>query len=182
MGVPMSGRVFTWLHLSDLHVGQSGQTWLWPTVKNALFNDLRSLVTKTGAIDLIIFSGDLTQKGQPEEFDRLDIILREILEVLKELGCEPPILPVPGNHDLVRPSKSKATTMLLKRWWDEPAARESFWEEGSELYSAVLEPFEAYKAWLKKHLRRQKGLQIKEGLISGDVACAVKSDGARIGS
>uniref|UniRef100_UPI0019810BEB metallophosphoesterase n=1 Tax=Pseudomonas viridiflava TaxID=33069 RepID=UPI0019810BEB len=75
-------KVFIWLHLSDLHVGQKGQSWLWPNVKTIFLEDLAALLHEIGTIDAVIFSGDLTQKGSVEEYTALTAVLEEIWGVL----------------------------------------------------------------------------------------------------
>ena len=62
---------FTWLHLTDLHAGMPNQEWLWPTLKHELYKDLRKVHSLSGDWDLVIFSGDLTQRGTREDFDKL---------------------------------------------------------------------------------------------------------------
>ncbi len=55
------GVEFNVIHLSDLHMGVTGQKWMWPTFKTIFFNDLKQQYEKTGPWDLVIFSGDLTE-------------------------------------------------------------------------------------------------------------------------
>ena len=59
---------FTWLHLTDLHVGMANQDWLWPTLKTLLLDDIEKLHAVTGDWDLVVFSGDLTQRGAKNEW------------------------------------------------------------------------------------------------------------------
>ena len=137
-------RTFTWLHLSDLHVGMTDQNWLWPSVKHAFLNDLRTLVPRVGGLDLVVFSGDLTQRADLKEFAKLDEVLREIRDTLSEAGCESPILVVPGNHDLTRPRDKSSASILLNRWWEEPDARESFWKNNSDMSRLVKRAFKPF--------------------------------------
>jgi hypothetical protein len=39
---------FSWLHLTDLHFGQSNHGPLWPNVREAFFNDLKHLHQNAG--------------------------------------------------------------------------------------------------------------------------------------
>jgi 3',5'-cyclic AMP phosphodiesterase CpdA len=72
----------TILHLSDLHFG-----WpLRPAVASQLLKEAHAL-----APDLVILSGDLTQRGLPHQF----IAARRWLD-----GLARPLLVVPGNHDV----------------------------------------------------------------------------------
>jgi 3',5'-cyclic AMP phosphodiesterase CpdA len=42
------------------------------------------------AIDLVVATGDLVNDGAPAQYDRLEALLA---------GLEPPVIPIPGNHD-----------------------------------------------------------------------------------
>ncbi len=68
-------------HISDLHFGRIDEE-----VVEALLADLRSL-----GPDLIVVSGDLTQRGHRHQF-------REARAFLDRLSA--PYLVVPGNHDI----------------------------------------------------------------------------------
>ncbi len=81
-----------------------------------------------------MFTGDLTQKGEKEEFDKFDDILSE---VWKEFDNNPLLLVVPGNHDLVRPPKLNAAAKLLKNW-DDPEMINEFCTEKNSEYRDVL--------------------------------------------
>lgn len=71
------------VHISDLHFGHHD-----PVVSASLGADLRSQRP-----DLVIASGDFTQRGTPAEFEMAH-------EFLGALGA--PVFAVPGNHDLGR--------------------------------------------------------------------------------
>lgn len=69
-------------HLSDLHFGRTA-----PDVVPALLADMQAQ-----SIDLVVISGDLTQRARPGEFAEA----RAFLDALRV-----PCLVVPGNHDVV---------------------------------------------------------------------------------
>jgi len=71
----------TIVHLSDLHFGR---------VYPELLAPLRALVHKV-APDVVVVSGDLTQRAKSEEFEQA----RAFLDTLPE-----PQIVVPGNHDI----------------------------------------------------------------------------------
>lgn len=70
------------VHVSDLHAGTREE----PRVEE----DLRALVA-TAEPELVVASGDLTHRNRPAEHARAAALLRS-------LG--PPLLVVPGNHDI----------------------------------------------------------------------------------
>jgi len=71
----------TLVHLSDLHFGR---------VDHALLGPLRELVERIAA-DVVVISGDLTQRAREEEFEEA----RAFLDSLPG-----PQIVVPGNHDI----------------------------------------------------------------------------------
>lgn len=71
----------TLVHLSDLHFGR---------VDHALLGPLRELVERIAA-DVVVISGDLTQRAREEEFEAA----RAFLDSLPG-----PQIVVPGNHDI----------------------------------------------------------------------------------
>lgn len=91
----------TWLHLSDFHAGQRSAGAVWPAIDPCFEQDLRTMATRLGPPDLVLFTGDLAFGGAAEEFERVD----ELLERIRGwLGVdELPMFAVPGNHDLPRP-------------------------------------------------------------------------------
>jgi len=172
------------IHLSDLHVGMSPQGWMWPTVKKAFLEDLRRLLGKTGAVNLVIFSGDLTQTGATEEYEALTQILQEIWDVMRVCGSDPWLFPVPGNHDLVRPRTSAAAFKALSRWWNDGELREDFWREGddNEYQALVEEAFAHYEAWTESLSKASIRLpDLKSGRLPGDACTCVTIGEARIG-
>jgi len=70
------------IHVSDLHVGAREERPVEPA--------LRALVERISP-DLILATGDLTHRGRPAEHERAAAFLR---------GLGPPVLAVPGNHDI----------------------------------------------------------------------------------
>lgn len=69
-------------HLSDLHFGRISH----PGVVDALVNEVNERT-----VDLVVMSGDLTQRARPSEFEAA----RETLEAIQA-----PTIVVPGNHDI----------------------------------------------------------------------------------
>lgn len=106
-----------WLHLTDLHQGLKPQDWLWPSVRDDFYRDLEILHEKSGPWDVVLFTGDLTNTGSKDEFQKLDETLSDLWQTLRSLGSNPVLLPIPGNHDLVRPSATSSAVMALTRLW-----------------------------------------------------------------
>lgn len=74
---------FSVLHLSDLHFGR---------VKYETLQSLKDFIThRPEKLDLVILTGDLTQRAKKEQFV-------EARQFLESLPC--PVFVVPGNHDV----------------------------------------------------------------------------------
>ena len=79
-------------HLSDIHFGRIA----YPEIVAALVAEVNAL-----AVDLVVVSGDLTQRARPGQFE-------EAVTMLDAFTA--PVLVVPGNHDVYA-------------WWHRPFLR-----------------------------------------------------------
>jgi predicted MPP superfamily phosphohydrolase len=176
-------ETFTWLHLTDLHVGITNQNWLWPSVKQALLDDLRKLSVRIGAIDLVIFSGDLTQGGTIEQFLELDKVFNEIWSFFAELGMKPQLFVVPGNHDVQRPSKLSPELLVLKSWWSFPIIHEEFFTDLLNPYKKTVDGlFVNYVDWLER--TRSSNIPVANsthGWLPGDQSITLKKGALSVG-
>src|SRR5579872_6304870 len=159
--------VLNWLHLTDLHQGMTDQDWLWPTTRRALFDDLAKVHDHAGPWDLVLFTGDLTQRGSSDEFKRLENTLGDLWDHLDDLGSHPLLLAVPGNHDLVRPDPEDPTTVLLGDWTTKANVRDAFWKPGSKYQQPIHDAFAAYQAFWDRAAHRPAA-GVVAGLLPGD--------------
>jgi predicted MPP superfamily phosphohydrolase len=174
---------FTWLHLSDLHVGMSVHPTLWPNIKQEFYKDIALLHEQTGNWEVVIFSGDLTQKGSVEEYQDLLRILSELWEVFRSLGFDPVFFHVPGNHDLVRPPKLTAEVMVLKGWWQNQEVQNDFWSNKKGQYRKIVQGAFANYEKFKEELK-STGIPLGEphlGEIPGDSSIVLKSNDLAVG-
>jgi len=164
------------LHLTDLHVGMVSQEWLWPTAKRALLEDLARLHDKVGGLDLVIFSGDLTQKAASDEYNKLNDVLGELWDLFKSHGSTPHFFPVPGNHDLARPKPMDPTALIMKKWCESPEVRHAFWQNDPQDYRKLIETaFSAYTNWLNDLSGGPIPLvQFSHGILPGDAVAEIK--------
>ena len=171
----------SWLHLTDLHRGMSAQSYLWPNIEKTFFEDLEALHDLCGPWDIILFSGDLVQKGAPEEFRKLDDTLRRLYEKLNDLGSDPVLLAVPGNHDLKRPPISDPTLSQLDKFNSDPSLRQEFWgSRKSPSRALVRKSFGSFGQWLKNHPFKRPH-SVTNGMLPGDFAAIVEKDDLRVG-
>ncbi|NML35188.1 metallophosphoesterase [Paraburkholderia antibiotica] len=175
-------KQISWLHLSDLHIGQSFQ-WLWPNFKAIFLDDIRRLTGEAGPIDLVVFSGDLTQRGDVKEFTTLSDELQDIWEELDKLGQRPLLFSVPGNHDLVRPAKNDARIKMLKQWAIDPDVSNEFWANSSNQYFNVVQAaFENYVHWYAG--LKDRGIPVPEyvtGRLPGDISSSIVINDVSVG-
>lgn len=95
---------YRWLHLTDIHFGCRGRAQ-WVQVVDDFEHSLNEWLGKIGGpIDLVLVSGDLTNRGLKAEFDGISTFFNRVLDRLtRHAGTRPLLIAVPGNHDLVRP-------------------------------------------------------------------------------
>lgn len=178
---PAPTRSLGFLHLSDLHQGMDAAHWLWPGVRQSFFKDLEAQYKKSGPWDVIFFTGDLTQRGSREEFEKLEQTLERVRKHLKDMGSSPQLLTVPGNHDLVRPAVN-APVRVLRHWKEDPELRNSFFESSSDLSrKAVAMAFEPYTQWVQRNAPFKNAVQRTEGLLPGDFSVSLVCNGLRLG-
>ena len=66
------------------------------------FDDLNILLKSNGSLDLVLFTGDLVQKGDASEYQkRLDEWLQKMWDLFSQIKLAPLLLAVPGNDDSV---------------------------------------------------------------------------------
>ncbi|MBI3269315.1 MAG: metallophosphoesterase [Planctomycetes bacterium] len=155
---------FSWLHLSDLHQGMTDQGRLWPTVQSVFLDDLAHVRAAVGPWDLVLFTGDLTQRGAPDEFTALGGTLDRIWRRFTELTASPLLLAVPGNHDLIRPNPKLPEVKVLNQLWGEASVRAEFWRDpASRERRVVAEAFAPYESWWddwRPAIATRRGLQV----------------------
>ncbi len=180
---------FTWLHLTDLHCGMRDQDWMYPTYRERWFQHLAKLYEKTGGQpwDLVLFTGDLVQKGTAEEFNKLNAILDALWQAFERIDPknQPKFLPVPGNHDLIRPTptnlKAKDPSLkLLLQWQEDREIQDEFWENPQSPYRKIInKAFRNYTDWFNNQPLIPKDLKL--GMLPGDFAYTLEKEGAKLG-
>jgi len=163
------------LHLTDFHQGLSnaGQPTFWQTIKAEFLADLpRVAKAMGGPIDLILFTGDLTQSGTPEQFVAFSATLQEIVEgaaaanlhlygkqfLHNQTEVEPIVLAVPGNHDL-RWLPDPRDAEPYAKYYDsanDESWRRGFWDNHSYRRTIINERFKDYSDWLDSWYARNR--------------------------
>ncbi|WP_434046697.1 MULTISPECIES: metallophosphoesterase family protein [Sorangium] len=171
-----------WLHLTDLHQGMGGTSWLWPNVMATLFDDLARLHDLCGPWDLVLFTGDLTQCGKEDEFKKLDATLDRLWRRFDQLGSQPRLITVPGNHDLERPKDLDPYVLALSQWHESPRLRDQVFDEKSDLgyrerLAKIFKPYTEWVASCRWHVLDRRKL----GLLPGDSSYSLSLHGLELG-
>ncbi len=171
-----------WLHLTDLHIGMNGQAPLWPNMEQQILDDLAYLRKEIGTWDLVLFTGDLTQKGTKEEFEAFEKHLLKLWDKFNAWGFEPKLLAVPGNHDLIRPSNATEPALItLLHNWNLEAVQTPFWENNDcpqrQLISTA---FDNFSQWWQ-HTAIPKPDTLSSGLLPGEWSATFTKDGLDLG-
>src|SRR6266496_3398894 len=161
---------FNWLHLTDLHLGMDGSRDLWPNVEETFFDDLQYLVDKVGPLDLVLFTGDLVQRGSIKEFEQVDRLLEKFWPEISKNGSKPKLLAVPGNHDLVRPKKLEDPALLiLMKLWNDPDVQKPFWDNPQSAQRKLVDKaFANYMQWWQTTQVPKPDVYSKEYMLPGD--------------
>lgn len=95
---------YRWLHLTDIHFGARGKAQ-WLQVVDDFERSLVEWLPRIGGpVDLVLVTGDLTNRALKPEFDGVSAFFdRTLRKIAEQQGVEPLLIAVPGNHDLVRP-------------------------------------------------------------------------------
>lgn len=180
MGTNSSTASFSWLHLSDLHYGHN-KPQFWPTVNEAIKKDLRYVVERSGPWDVVVFTGDLVQRGNDNLYTSFTKVLDDWWAFFRsELKCDPVLVTIPGNHDLVWQDSADTGVQQLLQYCDDESIRDEFWSPSGALRSTVEQAFESYSQWELKHTLPRPHT-VSQGLLPGDRAWVVESKGFRVG-
>lgn len=98
----MKNETLAWLHLSDWHHRRGKGTADRRVIRDKLLSDIkdrRNISAELQSLDFVIFSGDASFSGQESEFADAK---KTLFDPIKEELGGPPILFVPGNHDVDR--------------------------------------------------------------------------------
>lgn len=172
---------FSWLHFSDLHAGQKGTEERWGPIEDRLHEDLRRLYRKMSCAghagwDAVLFTGDIAFSGFAVDYGKVNTKLERLWELFGELGCDPVLIAIPGNHDAVQEQSVVARNLIR--------------EEVAELWSgenqaAVKKAFEDFGNWYSKWLelhKPPKSVSLRRvGRVPGDLAAMFAKDGLPVG-
>ncbi|HMV66800.1 MAG TPA: metallophosphoesterase, partial [Myxococcota bacterium] len=178
------------MHLTDLHVGQPREGGRVANIERELLADLKRVMTGSDplSIAVIFFSGDIAFRGVDSEYVRASAILGRVCEQVRrcneDLGAQHPmpiLVPVPGNHDLVRPRDPGDADAIRSAFQSRAAHSPPLWQSGQAGVRALVNAaFAPYAAWLDHHpLPFPPGR--RSGLLPGDLRASIARGGLSLG-
>lgn len=176
-------KQINWLHISDLHIGVERQDVLLPKIKHEFMKDIEQMLKKIGTLDIVFFTGDITQSGKKEEYNQASSFIYELWDIFKRSGSNPILICTPGNHDLVRPDKSKATVKVIRDYHKDEESRKLFWdniENGNEYIDLLENCFFNYVDWYD-NISIPKPTNIIKGLLPGDYSALIEFNEITLG-
>lgn len=162
-------RPLRWLHLSDLHLGHADPVRSWQvgeefaaSIQHSPFGD---------PPDVLLLSGDLTDSGTSEQFGLVDAFLDNLCTLL---GGNPVIIPVPGNHDVLRPDRRRAREFRILDDYPRGRSDELVAELIDQLWSGwdaspIAPLFAPYTAWRARYIVSRPGVEIHASHFPGDL-------------
>lgn len=162
-------------------------------IKDKLFEDLEKLYNKCGQWDLVLFTGDLTQRGREAQFELVNTFLADLWQ---RLGFTPTLLAVPGNHDLERPQKKDLQDLegepydeafnynealdFLANWDANPPKQRGFWtNKNSPSRKIINSIFGNYSEWWEPY---KPADNFNSGILPGEFSYTFTTkDGFKVG-
>lgn len=171
----------SFLHLSDLHIGDKYQKGLISLTKKKLFEDIDFILSKIKTLEVVFFTGDLVQKGTKEEFVLLEDFLKELWQIFDKYDQNPYLLCVPGNHDLERiDDHNDPTQKVMTNWLNEDINESYFWNKPNLYHDFINERFKNYVEWYK-NTSIKKPKEISWGYLPGDFCTSLNINDINLG-
>ncbi|MGE5343053.1 MAG: metallophosphoesterase [Candidatus Omnitrophota bacterium] len=152
----------TWLHLSDLHIGNPSTGWKANRILQKLQDDFKQVQAEHGLKpDLIFFTGDAVWGHKEKEGKPIIEQYKEAAEFFDDVRkCFTPEVPkenffiVPGNHDVNRSKKAETIELYLERLEKEEHAKinpklSKLIQDRGEIWQAFMERLADYGQFLK---------------------------------
>lgn len=175
-------KEITYIHFSDLHIGDQLAVPLLSHVKDELLSDLSFIKKQLGHVDIVFMTGDLVQTGAEKEFSEFEAFFDSLMQILSGKDENPVVIFVPGNHDLARTSEPTSSVhQVMKNWSTNPELRNDyFWNKDSEYIRYCEERFKYFDQFLRKY-NNKHNLSPKYGLLPGDTYHTLNIKGVKIG-
>lgn len=172
---------FSWLHFSDLHAGQKGTEERWDPIEERLHEDLRRLHRRMSCAshagwDAVLFTGDIAFSGSDADYAKVNDKLERLWQLFGELGCDPVLIAIPGNHDAMQSQSVVARNLIREQ------LAELWSDENQDAVKRAFGPFGAwYSKWLELH-KAPKSVSLRRiGRVPGDLSAFFAKEGMPVG-
>ncbi len=162
---------FSWLHLSDLHLGRTSRL-LRSDYREAFELDLRRMHERSGPWDFVIISGDVTAGGIDRDFAVATSTLESLWAYFHSLGSQPVLLAVPGDLDCQMGQLPQLPALHARGDWKRSSATLGSLTKGLSSFS------QWFTSWRTTH---PSAAFFREGLLPGDFASTLVKGDAKVG-
>lgn len=162
--------VFTWIQLTDLHLGHAGTTRFLPAITAEFGKDVVEMSKRIGVPDAVLLTGDIAYSGARTEY----LKAAELLSWLENdvLGRQFHVIAAPGNHDLQRPAADSDIEYDWLHYYDSKAnagRRHSLWTSGESLErNSINSMFTEFSKFFETHVRVRLPTSLLRGTLAGD--------------
>jgi hypothetical protein len=154
----------------------------WPSLREQLFSDLRYMLSKTGGLDLIAFTGDIANRAKKEEYAQASDFLESLgMIALEESDRVPQLAVVPGNHDVQRDQPGRFAKRALWSDWNNDTDLAFFNHSDDELRMYARSLFDNFHDWFKSDLPISHVVADHEGALPGDFTSVIELNGHQVG-
>ncbi|KPA12295.1 Metallophosphoesterase domain protein [Candidatus Magnetomorum sp. HK-1] len=149
----------SWIHLSDLHYCEPRTGWDSKDILEKLILDLKNMEKEIGVQpDFLFFTGDMAfgevndKEGMnlDDQYEGINIFLKEICKSFKKEIPRENIFLVPGNHDVNRKLVNKALTKWLDDQEDENEITEMI-KNSDQLWDDYMRRLTNYRSFLENN-------------------------------
>jgi hypothetical protein len=182
---------FNILLITDLHWRLDKSEDRWRDVQHPILVCLKDCLTPDHRLDLVLCPGDLAFSGLKDELKRgVDSILEKFWEMFREIGSYPPLLAVPGNHDLRRPAdeEEKLLAKKLPRCYEDSRLQKAIWRDRTSVESKMIQrSAQEWSEWRRDNLGLQfaqtKLIQrnYRSGELPGDFSYRLRKGDCTLG-
>lgn len=171
----------TYIHFSDLHIGDKIAKPFLSHIKAELLKDVKYVSSELGRIDVIFMTGDLVQSGDAAEYVAFEGFMNSVMEILKSIGSNPYVFFVPGNHDLERLADySSPIHQVFKNWNSNQELRNNFFWTTPAYTDYCKDRFLNYSNFVQRYSNIPKE-NTMFGIMPGDYFSSIEVNGLKIG-
>lgn len=174
-------KQLTYIHFSDLHIGDKLAKPFLSHIKAELLKDIKYISSELGRVDIIFMTGDLVQSGSADEYNAFEGFMNTVMDTLKNIGSNPYVFFVPGNHDLERVVDfSDPPHQVLKNWSTNKEVRKNIFWSTTAYTEYCKARFQNYSGFIRRYSNIPVD-RTKFGVLPGDYFSTIEINEMKIG-